>query len=303
MKRVPAIILVLLALACGQDGWPDAPPVDDAQYRNAYEQWLDERQQTAEFAMRITGIWPLPEGETAFGADESLPVVLPARVAPGRAGTFRRAGNTVTVVPAPGAPLLADGSLVISEAEVHGPLELGTISLEVVSMGDPSEGRLYVSAWDAQHPEAQDLPPVETYPVDSRWRLAARFDAFDSPRPVRVPDVRGGEMRFDATGELVFRVGDAERRLTAFGEPGSDQLFVMFKDETNRSTTYGGYRILTPRAVAGGEWTVLDFNLAFNPPCAYSRFTTCPLPPRENRLDAAIEAGEKRYPAGQGFAG
>ena len=75
----------------------------------------------------------------------------------------------------------------------------------------------------------------------------------------------------------------------------------MFKDATNASTTYG-YRMLDAPVVAKGEWTVLDFNLASNPPCAYSSYTTCPLPPPENRLAVAIEAGEKRFPTGRGFA-
>jgi uncharacterized protein (DUF1684 family) len=75
----------------------------------------------------------------------------------------------------------------------------------------------------------------------------------------------------------------------------------MFKDQTNRSTTYVGYRILSPAAVGDGGWTVLDFNLASNPPCAYSPFTVCPTPPPENRLHVAVEAGEKRHPTANGF--
>ena len=297
-----ALVTAASVAACGAEPWPQPPAADEAQYQRDYEQWRTDRQQTAEYAMRLVGIWPLEEGETPFGSDPALPIVLPSTAAPPRAGVFRRAGDTVTVVPAAGAPLLADGSLVMAATEIHGPLEIGSISLEVVGMGDASPTRTFVSAWDAQHPDAQDLPSIDTYPLDSRWRVTARFDAFDRPRPIRVADVRGGFMDFVAPGELVFRLDGHEMRLTAIGEPGRDDLFVMFKDATNRSTTYGGYRIVAPRAVADGEWTVVDFNLAFNPPCAYSRFTTCPLPPRENRLDVAVEAGEKRYPAGQGFA-
>jgi hypothetical protein len=76
---------------------------------------------------------------------------------------------------------------------------------------------------------------------------------------------------------------------------------MMFKDLTNSTTTYGS-RIMTTSAVANGQFTVLDFNLARNPPCAYSPYTTCPLPPAENRLAVAVEAGEKRFPLHQGFS-
>jgi uncharacterized protein (DUF1684 family) len=76
----------------------------------------------------------------------------------------------------------------------------------------------------------------------------------------------------------------------------------MFKDPTNASSTYEGYRIVTPAVVDSGEFTVLDFNFAFNPPCAYSRFTLCPLPPPENRLAVPIEAGLKRLPSARGYS-
>ncbi|HET9567591.1 MAG TPA: DUF1684 domain-containing protein, partial [Vicinamibacterales bacterium] len=98
------------------------------------------------------------------------------------------------------------------------------------------------------------------------------------------------------------RLNEKEHRLTAFGEPGGGEFFVMFKDPTNLTTTYSGYRILTPALVNGGEWTVIDFNFAFNPPCAYSRYTLCPLPPSENKLPVAIEAGLKRLPSAQGYS-
>jgi uncharacterized protein (DUF1684 family) len=110
-------------------------------------------------------------------------------------------------------------------------------------------------------------------------------------------------MSFLALGQLVFRLDGREHRLTALGEPGGGQFFVMFKDRTNETTTYSGYRILTPEVVGDDEWTVVDFNFAFNPPCAYSRFTLCPLPPPENRLPVAVEAGLKRLPSAQGYSG
>jgi hypothetical protein len=157
-------------------------------------------------------------------------------------------------------------------------------------------------AMDESHPAMKNPPMVESYPLDARWRVAARFDAFDRPRPVRVPDVRGGEMEFMSMGQLVFRIDDQEMTLTAFGEPEREDFFVMFKDPTNQSTTFRGYRILSPKVVKDDEWTVIDFNFANNPPCAYSKYTLCPLPPPENKLPVAIEAGLKRLPSVQGYS-
>jgi uncharacterized protein (DUF1684 family) len=298
MKHIVSTVFVCLCVGCGGQKWPEPPAVDQAQYQKDYTQWLETQQETAREATKEVGIWPLQEGETAFGSDASLPIALPVSTAPSRAGIFRRAGETVTVTPARGVVLeVGDGGPVKTSTVVEGQLALGSVRMFVIPMGD---GRQFVSASDEEHPLLKTLPSVQTYPVDMRWRVAARFDAFDAPKMMPVADVRGGSAGYPAVGHLTFRIGDREQRLVAWGFPGSDDFSVMFKDATSGSTTYGS-RLLHPRVVAKGEWTVIDFNVAGNPPCAYSKYTTCPLPPAENRLAVAIEAGEKRFPTGRGF--
>ena len=293
---VSGVLAVALA-GCASEKWPEPPAVDQAQYQKNYQTWLDEQQETARASTKEVGIWPLQEGETPFGSDASLPIVLPAGVVPTRAGVFSRKGDTVTVTPARDVVLeVGDGGPVKTATVAAGQIALGSVRMFVFPMGD---GRQFVSASDEEHPLLKTLPSVQTYPVDMRWRVAARFDAFDAPKMMPVADVRGGTTEYPAVGYLTFRIGDREQRLIAWGSEGRD-FFVMFKDATNASTTYGA-RMLNPPAVAKGEWTVLDFNVARNPPCAYSQFTTCPLPPAENRLAVAIEAGEKRFPTGRGF--
>jgi uncharacterized protein (DUF1684 family) len=294
---VSGVLAVALA-GCAGEKWPEPPAVDQAQYQKNYQTWLDEQQETARASTKEVGIWPLQEGETPFGSDASLPIVLPAGVVPTRAGVFSRKGDTVTVTPARDVVLeVGDGGPVKTATVAEGQIALGSVRMFVFPMGD---GRQFVSASDEQHPLLKTLPSVQTYPVDMRWRVAARFDAFDAPKMMPVADVRGGTTEYPAVGYLTFRIGDREQRLIAWGSEGRDAFFVMFKDATNASTTYGA-RMLNPPVVAKGEWTVLDFNVARNPPCAYSQFTTCPLPPAENRLAVAIEAGEKRFPTGRGF--
>jgi uncharacterized protein (DUF1684 family) len=293
-----AVVLAAVLAGCAGERWPDPPAVDAATYQKDHLAWQDEQRAGLSYVLPITGIWPLPDGETAFGSQSGLPIVLPAAHFPARAGAFRRADRTITVVPEAGAALrLDDGSTLDGPREVDAVMG-GPIRLEVVDAGDE---RQWVMAVDRSHAALENPPAIESYPLDQRWRVSARFDAFDRPKPVRVPDVRGGFMQFTAVGELVFRLNGEEMRLTAFGEDGRDDLFVMFKDPTNQSTTYSGYRIVTPKAVKDGEWTVVDFNFALNPPCAYSKFTTCPLPPPENRLPVAVEAGLKRLPTALGY--
>jgi uncharacterized protein (DUF1684 family) len=293
------LALVVLALTgCARDSWPDPPAVEQAQYQKDYDAWREDQRASLQ-ALAIVGIWPLKEGETPFGSDAALPIVLPAAHFPPRAGVVRRAGDVITIAPAPGAALRLDDATPLQKPAAVESFAGGPVHLLVTSAGDD---RRWLMGTDESHPALKSPPAVEAFPLDARWRVTARFDAFDQPKTIRVPDVRGGEMEFMAVGQLVFRIGGEEMRLTAIGEPGSDTFFVMFKDPTNQTTTFRGYRILTPRVVKSGEFTVVDFNFASNPPCAYSRYTVCPLPPPENKLPVAIEAGLKRLPGAISYA-
>jgi uncharacterized protein len=298
MKRIWGLTPLLLLAACSRQSWPQPPAVDAATYQKQYAAWYDEQQHVGDI-LAIVGIWPIPEGATPFGSDRSLPIVLPASAAPAHAGVFQRTGDTVTIVPAPQSPVhLDNGALVATPTKYAEGMTIGSVLLARESMPD---GRVFITGIDQASPALKQPPTVEAFPPDQRWRVAARFDAFEKPRSVKVADVRGGTVDFTAAGQLVFRLADREWRLTAF-DSGSDQpFFVMFKDRTNGAATYGGYRIVGPTRVRNGEFTVLDFNMAMNPPCAYSPFTTCPLPPPENTLDIAVEAGLKRLPNVQGY--
>lgn len=270
--RTASFLVLVLAAACAGDRWPEPPAVDPAEYQKEYAAWRAERQETIASTLPIVGIWPIEEGETSV-----------------RDVLFKRTGTEIVAVPKAGAakPITFEEGVT-----------LGTIRFDLTGAPD---GRLWIMGTDESHPAVKNPPPAQTYPLDPKWRVAARFDAFDVPRPTKVADVRGGVMEFPAVGELVFRLEGQESRLTAFGFPDDPQLFVMFKDPTNQTTTYGGYRIVRPAKVAPGEWTVIDFNMALNPPCAFSPYTVCPTPPRENRVEAAVEAGEQRLPSARGY--
>jgi uncharacterized protein len=306
MMRIPRLAFIGLAAvavvtlsACSRNRWPEPPAIDQAAYQKEYAAWQQEQQETIAFALPIVGIWPLNEGDTPFGTDGSLPIALPASAGAARAGVLQRAGDMVTVAPAPGVDLRRpDGSAVGAGAELADPITVGSIQLEYGGGGD---GSWFVMARDLAHPAAKTPPAPEVYALDSKWRLPARFEAFAAPKMMKIADVRGGLSDMPAVGELVVRLDDRERRLVVF--EGGESFFLMFKDATNGATTYGGYRILAPKTVKHGEFTVIDFNFAYNPPCAYSSFTTCPLPPRENTLDVAVEAGLKQLPSVKGWQG
>jgi hypothetical protein len=290
------VVLAGVLYGCGGDRWPDPPPLERASYEARYQQWLEQRRAVAAEAARLIGVWPLPEGETPFGSDATLPIVLPVPPAPARAGAFRRVADKITVLPATRTALRwDDGAPVTGPTDVQGVLALGSLRLLVEDVGEGLSGRRFVTAWDEDRAISRSQPAIETYPIEQDWRVAARFVAFDVPKAIEVGDVRGGIQYFVAPGELVFRVRGRDLRLTALTEPEGQEFFLMFKDETNQSSTYSGYRVLSASAVAAGAWTVLDFNFAANLPCAYSPYTLCPLAPKENRLAIAVTAGEKRF--------
>ena len=296
--RALAFVLAVVASGCGRAQWPSPSPVDRAVYQQEHEAWLGEERAYLSEILPVSGIWPLDDGETSFGADPGLPISLPAAHLPRLAGTFRRAGDTVTVSPVADFVLrLENGTRVAGETQVESVLA-GPLRLEVTDAGDD---RRWVIAIDTTHAAISAPPELPSYPLDEQWRLLARFDRFDSPKRMRVPDVRGGFMEFTAVGQLVFRLNGDEFSLTAVGQEGDPRFAVWFKDRTNGVTTYRGYRVIRPQVVEDGKWTVLDFNFTYNPPCAYSHFTTCPLPPPENRLPVSIEAGLKQLPSVQGY--
>ena len=136
---------------------------------------------------------------------------------------------------------------------------------------------------------------MDRFPVAARWRLEARYEPHDSPQMLAVPTVVGTVTEQPSPGVLVFEVAGAEYRLAPMADPGDENWFVVFGDATSGRETYGGGRFLwVDRPNADGV-AVVDFNRAFNPPCAFTPFATCPLPPAQNRLSLAVTAGEKQY--------
>jgi uncharacterized protein (DUF1684 family) len=135
---------------------------------------------------------------------------------------------------------------------------------------------------------------IDHYPVDPTWRLRARLEpARDFT--IAVPDVLGDVQDEVSPGTVVFEVDGREQRLDALEGGPNGELWLVFGDATNGVTTYGGGRFLYTSAPAADGSLWIDFNRAYNPPCVFSPYATCPLPPAQNRLAVAVEAGERTY--------
>jgi len=246
--------------------------------------------------LTLVGLHWLPEGETTVGSAEGSGVRLPAST-PARVGTLERADGTVRLDLAPGVEAtaggerFAGGELASDATEEPTVVELGTVSFYPIERGE----KLGLRVKDTASPARSAFAGIPAYPVDPRWRVAARFEPYDPPREVGIPDVTGNVQDMVSPGAVLFAAGGETRRLEALD--GGDELFLIFADGTSGEETYGAGRYLYAPKPDGAGRLVVDFNRAYNPPCAFTAYATCPLPPKGNRLPLPVEAGEK-LPAG-----
>jgi uncharacterized protein (DUF1684 family) len=272
--------------------------------RGIVEQWRAERvaSVTSEQGwLTLVGLFWLDQGANSFGRAPSNKIVLDHPALADVAGTFVLDAQGVHFTAQPGSGITQGGRPV------------STLDLAADSGGNPTvlasgplqffvierAGKLGVRIRDRDSPRRRNFAPIEYYPIDPAWAVEARFDPYEPHRHLRIVNILGLENEVESPGALVFTKNGREWRLDAVLEdPADPSLFVMFADGTNGKGSYGGGRFmnvpLPTRGPAG--WVVrVDFNQAYNPPCAFNDFATCPLPPYQNRLALNVEAGEKRY--------
>ncbi|MER7952264.1 DUF1684 domain-containing protein [Streptomyces sp. NPDC096079] len=216
---------------------------------------------------------------------------------PGAPGTWSTGPEGVVVELDEGAELVVGGSpvrgrYVFGVIPERGGIDAvwGDTVIEVAKRG----GNDVIRPRHPDHPLRAAFTGTPAYEPDPRWVVTGRYEAFDEPRPTTVgATVEGLQHVYDAPGRVVFRLAGQELSLTAFNGHAPGSLTLLFTDETSGVTTYAANRNLTVDSPGPGGAVVLDFNRATNLPCAYTDFATCPLPPAENRLPVAVEAGER----------
>jgi uncharacterized protein (DUF1684 family) len=199
--------------------------------------------------------------------------------------------------------LATDEAIVVDGLTVRGSHGFGVIPEGggvFVDWGDASIEIAKRGGHDIVRPRHPDAPVLAAYrgtpayPASERWALSARFVPFPEPKPAAVGAVvEGMELVYESPGTVEFTIDGEALSLVVFTDPPGDGLWVLFRDATSGVTTYGACRSLHTAAPSADGSVVLDFNRATNLPCAYTNFATCPLPPPENRLSIAVEAGEQ----------
>jgi len=286
-----------LAVAAAVLGLAGAGGADEA-YRATVKKWRDER----EARLRADGGWLtvaglswLKPGENRFGTDKTAAVVLPSGSAPPLAGVFELKGKETTVRLAEGtvasmAGLPLTGPLVL-RPDSGDVIELGPVSLQVIDRG----GRIGIRLKDKNASARKEFTGCRWYDIKEDYRIEAKWVAHPQARPLKVPNILGQTESMPSPGYAEFSVGGERVRLDGVLEtPQSTQLWFILRDETSGQETYPAGRFLYADLPLGGK-VVLDFNKSYNPPCAFTAFATCPLPPPQNWLKVRIEAGELNY--------
>ena len=308
----PVVLSVLVAslttTAC-RDGAPDIPQLTTEAYADTITAFHARRTRLIagpEGWATHLGLWWLKPGVNRIGTDSSFAIALPANRAPKVVGDIIVEGDSARFVPARGVAIRMDSTPVTKSVTLHSDVEgdgsnqtvLRTGSL-VISYITRGGGRMAVRIKDTLHAARKEFAGHQYFPTDTAYRVTAHFVPKPTPDSMNIIDVLGIETRMAWPGELHFRLKGRDYTLQVIREPEDHgkQLFVMFKDSTNLKETYPAmrYTYVAPPDSLGR--TALDFNQSYSPPCAFTAYATCPLPPAGNILPLRITAGELK-PAG-----
>jgi uncharacterized protein len=269
----------------------------DPAYTEEIEQWRHAREarlKSDDGWLSLAGLFWLKEGDNTVGAGPSNDIVLPKGSVAERLGVFQFHNGAVSFRAAPRVSVTVDGSPATSAAlkpdtsDSPDILRSNDLTMYVIQRGD----RYGIRLKDKNSEARRKFTGLKYFPVDPEYRVKARFVPYNPPKMLAIPNILGQMEQDLSPGYVVFRLRGQDLRLDPITEDGT--LFFIFKDLTSGKQTYPPGRFLNTDMPKNGE-VVLDFNKAYNPPCVFTPYATCPLPPEQNELPVAIEAGELRY--------
>jgi len=247
--------------------------------------------------LNLVGLYWLKQGENTFGSDSSNDIKFPTN-APSKIGSIILKDSVAQLNVKDNIDVTINGNKVkkaLLQNDFNGNatiMSVGSYKWFIIKRGNQYGIRLR----DLNAPLVNNFPGIETYPVDKSWRIEATFAKFPEPRKIMVPTILGTAEENIVTGNLSFTKDGIPYSLVPILE--KDHYFLIFADETNGDETYGAGRFLdTPLPDLNGK-VIIDFNKAYNPPCAFTKYATCPLPPKDNSLHLKVTAGEKKFGAG-----
>jgi len=247
--------------------------------------------------LSLVGLHWLKDGDNTIGSAKDNDIVIAA--ADPKLGTATLAGGKVTFTLHEGSVAVIGNSdrqrsaVLQDDAATDRPTQVafGVASFHVIDRN----GKKALRVRDANAPTRKNFLGLDYFDIAEKWRVEAKWEAFDPPKTLEVPTVLGTVEKYQVPGKAVFeRDGKRYEVQPVFETAGAKQLFLIFADKTTGKETYGAGRFLYADLPKDGK-IVLDFNKAYNPPCAFTPYATCPLAPPENRLNLRVDAGEKKY--------
>ena len=271
---------------------------------NAYKQELDAWHAKRETNLKsetgwltVSGLFWLEEGENTVGSAKDNSIIFPAGKCDAHLGSFILTHGEVRFNAVPGMIIKKNDTLFTNGIIFNATTEEQSIILShknlswfVIKRGNKYGIRLRDTESDAR----KNFTHISRYAVDAKWKITARLELPAQKKTIPVHDVIGNTTETTFGGILHFEMNGKTYQLDATLE-GEDDLFIVFADYTSGLTTYGAGRFLYAKKPKEGNVVILDFNKAYNPPCAFTDFATCPLPPDQNKLPFEVLAGELMF--------
>ncbi len=293
MKSIIYILFTIILLyACKKQSEADLAYIDEI---NQWHQKRISRLKAEDGWLNLVGRTWLKPGENRFGSAKDNDVIIESDKVPAYMGSFFFKDSVVIMKVNSGINVLLNGKPVkeIRMIDDQKP-DMTVFQYSTIKWNLIIRDTLYgVRFRDIESPAVKNFPGIERFPISSKWKFNATFKPYNPPKEIFIPNVLGQINKELSPGAVVFEYEGNFYEIDAIDE--GEKLFLIFADKTSGEETYGGGRYIYVDKPDSNGNIILDFNKAYNPPCVFTKFATCPLPPNQNYLNLRIEAGEKNF--------
>lgn len=301
MNQIIILLAAIMAFVLTSCNKMEEPPKADSAYLAEINNWHTKRIKNLKKEngwLNLVGLHWLNEGENTFGSNKRNDIIFPVNKAAEFLGKIIKNGSTIITIVNEDAAITYKSkpiNKIEMKVDITGDptiLEHKTLRWFIIKRGDKYGVRLR----DLEAELLKNFEGIERFQIDSSWKVIAKFEKYETPKKIMIPTILGTIEKELSPGKLLFNINGKEYSLlpTSAGE----KLFIVFADLTSGEETYGAGRFLYVDGPDSNNNVILDFNKAYNPPCAFTKYATCPLPPDENKLRVRITAGEKKYGKG-----
>jgi len=294
--RLSLLLISFLIISCSDS----LKEKGSAEYIASVKKWHNTRLENLKKEngwLNLIGLYWLKEGENKFGSDKSNDFIFPEN-SEKFMGSFFLKDSVIILTVNQGVNIKAKNS-VVEKMEMQYDLQGNPTILEYKSLRwfIIKRGEKYgVRLRDLNAELVKSFSGIETFPINEDWKIEAQFEKYNPPKEIQIPNILGTIEKELSPGAIIFTKDSKEFKLGV--TDAGDSYFVIFADLTNGVDTYGAGRFLSVEKPDSSGKIYIDFNKAYNPPCAFTKYATCPLPPKQNHLKLEVTAGEKNFEGG-----